>query len=226
MVGEHAAADRSGFHMSQSPGRMEVRTQSGPLVSVVTPVFNGEPFLAECIESVLAQTYKKFEYIIVNNCSTDGSVDVARKYAGKDSRIRVHSNQKFVGVIENHNTAFGLMASDAKYCKVVSADDFIFPECLERMVQSGREEPIGRHGGIVPAQRGLDPLARIRVSARRHSWHRDVPPCVSWGRPEIRLRKPNFADVSCRPGEEERGVLPELVRGGRYERLLQILEGV
>jgi glycosyltransferase involved in cell wall biosynthesis len=112
-----------------------------PLVSVLTPVYNGEAFLAECIESVLNQTYKNFEYIIVNNCSKDGTLDVALAYAKKDSRIRVHDNVEFVGVIANHNLAFSLMDPAAKYCKVVSADDFIFPECLTQMVTLAETNP-------------------------------------------------------------------------------------
>ncbi len=115
--------------------------QQGPLVSVVTPVYNGAAFLAECIDSVLGQTYRNFEYIIVNNCSTDRSLEIAMDYASKDGRIRVHRNEKFVGVIDNHNIAFGLISPAAKYCKVVSADDFIFAECIERMVEVGEAHP-------------------------------------------------------------------------------------
>ncbi len=48
-----------------------------PLVGVVTPVYNGEDFLAQCIESVLGQTYEHYEYFIVNNCSTDRSLEIA-----------------------------------------------------------------------------------------------------------------------------------------------------
>jgi glycosyltransferase involved in cell wall biosynthesis len=112
-----------------------------PLVSVVTPVYNGEAFLAECIESVLKQTYENYEYIIVNNCSTDRTLQIALKYAKKDSRIRVHNNQRFVAVIANHNIAFNLVSSEAKYCKVVSADDFIFPDCVKRMVELAEANP-------------------------------------------------------------------------------------
>ena len=115
--------------------------QQEPLVSVLTPVYNGEAFLAECIESVLGQSYRNIEYIIVNNCSTDRSLEIAMDFASKDSRIRVHRNEKFVGVIDNHNIAFGLISPAAKYCKVVSADDFIFPECLERMVEVAEAHP-------------------------------------------------------------------------------------
>jgi glycosyltransferase involved in cell wall biosynthesis len=112
-----------------------------PLVSVLTPVYNGADFLAECIESVLAQTYQNYEYIIVNNCSTDRSLEIALTYAKKDKRIRVHNNQSFVGVIENHNIAFGLISPAAKYCKVVSADDFLFPDYLSRTVEVAEANP-------------------------------------------------------------------------------------
>lgn len=112
-----------------------------PLVSVVTPVYNGADFLAECIESVLKQTYDNFEYIIVNNCSTDNTLEIAQAYAGRDSRVSVRSNERFVGVIENHNIAFGLISPEAKYCKVVSADDWIYPECLARMVALAETHP-------------------------------------------------------------------------------------
>jgi len=112
-----------------------------PLVSVMTPVYNGEDFLAECIESVLNQTYQNFEYIIVNNCSKDRSLQIAQAYAKKDPRIKIHDNETFLGVIDNHNTAFNLMSPDAKYCKMVSADDYIFPDCIAKMVVLGEANP-------------------------------------------------------------------------------------
>lgn len=108
---------------------------------MVTPVYNGEDFLAECIESVLRQTFKNFEYLIVNNRSTDRSLEIALSYATKDSRIRVLTNDRFVGVIENHNIAFSLISPAAKYCKVVSADDFIFADCIKQMVEVAEANP-------------------------------------------------------------------------------------
>ncbi len=112
-----------------------------PLVSVLTPVYNGEAYLAECIESVLAQTYSNWEYIIVNNCSTDGTSKIAEEYARKDKRIRVCQNDVLLDVIANHNRAFRLISPDSKYCKVVSADDWIFPECITRMVEVAEANP-------------------------------------------------------------------------------------
>jgi glycosyltransferase involved in cell wall biosynthesis len=112
-----------------------------PFVSIVTPVYNGEDYLEECIESVLAQHVHNFEYIIVNNRSTDRSLEIAQRYARKDPRIRVHDNDTFVGVIDNHNIAFGLISPRAAYCKVVSADDYIFPEYLSEMLAFGAAHP-------------------------------------------------------------------------------------
>ncbi|MFU8862063.1 MAG: glycosyltransferase family 2 protein [Cyclonatronaceae bacterium] len=106
-----------------------------PLVSVVTPVFNGEDYLAECIESVLGQSYTNWEYTIVNNCSTDASFEIATRYAGLDSRIRVVNNPVFLNQIQNLNNSLRQISSESKYCKMVLADDWIFPNCLSEMVK-------------------------------------------------------------------------------------------
>ncbi|MFZ0634791.1 MAG: glycosyltransferase family 2 protein [Candidatus Acidiferrales bacterium] len=112
-----------------------------PLVSVVTPVYNGEQYLRECIESVLAQTYTNWEYIIVNNRSTDRSLEIAREYATKDKRNRVYSNEQFLSIMVNHNAALDRMSPDSKYCKVLSADDWIFPNCIAEMVRAAEMHP-------------------------------------------------------------------------------------
>ena len=101
------------------------------LVSVLTPVFNGENFLSECIESVIKQTYQNWEYVIVNNCSTDRTLEIAQHYSSIDSRIRIHNNDTFVDVITNHNIAFSQISAHSNFCKIVQADDWLFPECLE-----------------------------------------------------------------------------------------------
>lgn len=138
-----------------------------PLVTVVTPVYNGEKYLAECIESVLAQTCQDWEYIIVNNCSTDRSLKIAEDYARRDPRIKVCTNTCFVGVIENHNIAFGLVSPRSKYCKVVSADDWITPDCIAKMVGLIETHPtiaiVGSYQlyGNEVQWRGLSPTMQI-----------------------------------------------------------------
>ena len=111
-----------------------------PLVSVLTPVYNGEAYIRECIESVLAQTYTNWEYIVVNNCSSDRTLEIAREYTNHP-RVRVETNPAFLPIIANHNRAFSLISPHSKYCKIVSADDWIFPECLTRMVDLAEAHP-------------------------------------------------------------------------------------
>lgn len=131
-----------------------------PLVSVLTPVYNGESFLAECIESVLAQSYLNWQYTIVNNCSTDGTLNIAKQYAGKDSRIIVCDNESHLDIISNANKAFRVGLSDSKYCKMVSADDWLFPECISRMVSIAEEHPsVGLVGAYQLSGQGTDERA-------------------------------------------------------------------
>lgn len=124
-----------------------------PFVSVLTPVYNGDAFLGECIESVLNQDYDNWEYVIVNNCSTDDSLKIAKSYAKQDSRIRIHDNETFLEQMENLNRAFKQISPDSKYCKVLHADDLLFPECVRQMVQLAEENP---SIGFVSAYQQID----------------------------------------------------------------------
>lgn len=112
-----------------------------PLVAVLTPVYNGEAYLAQCIESVLAQTYEAWEYILVDNASTDRTGDILRAYAGRDPRIRIHTNRRLVPVIANHNIAIRHIRPETRWCKFLSADDTLLPQCLERMVELAAAHP-------------------------------------------------------------------------------------
>jgi glycosyltransferase involved in cell wall biosynthesis len=123
---------------------------SEPLVSIVTPVYNTEKYLAECIESVLAQTYRNWDYLIVNNRSTDRTLEIAESYARKEPRIRIHDNSDFLSLMKNWNHAMLLVHPQSKYCKVVHADDWLFPECVARMVEVAENFP---SVGIVGAYR-------------------------------------------------------------------------
>jgi glycosyltransferase involved in cell wall biosynthesis len=114
---------------------------TAPVVSVVTPFYNTERYLAEAIESVLAQTYTDFEYLLVDNRSTDGSLAIAQRYAARDPRIRVTTNRDFLDQDANFSGAMRQISPASRYCKLVLADDWILPRCLEEMVAVAEAHP-------------------------------------------------------------------------------------
>jgi glycosyltransferase involved in cell wall biosynthesis len=118
-----------------------VNTEPTPLVSVVTPVYNGGEWLRECIESVINQRYQNWRYTIVNNRSTDDTLEIAEHYARQDPRLRVHNNVDFLPIIDNHNHAVALIDADSTYCKPLMADDWLYPDCLEEMVRCAVAHP-------------------------------------------------------------------------------------
>jgi glycosyltransferase involved in cell wall biosynthesis len=179
--------------------------QNPPLVSIVTPVYNGEKYLAECIESVLAQTYQKWEYIIVDNCSQDGTLSIGASYARYDKRIKVVTNREFVGVIENHNNAFRRISPDSRYCKVICADDWLFPECIQKLVEVAERNPrvvivgsyaINENGirwiGIPPDRSVLDgrDVCRLYLLGAVDSF--GTPSSVLYRSEQVRSRDPFF----------------------------------
>jgi glycosyltransferase involved in cell wall biosynthesis len=121
-----------------------------PRVSMITPVYNGERHIRQCIDSVLTQTWSNWEYIIVNNRSTDRTLRIAEEYASRDPRIKVRTNAEFVGVIQNHNIALGHASPDSRYIKLVHADDWLYPECVASMVAVAEAHP---RVGLVGAYR-------------------------------------------------------------------------
>lgn len=105
-----------------------------PLVAIGVPVYNGEEYLEECLDSIMRQTYSNWECVIVNNQSTDQSLSIAESFVKKDKRFRVVTNPEFVDMITNFNNTYKY-SNEGKYFKVVCADDWIFPEHLTEMVK-------------------------------------------------------------------------------------------
>jgi len=113
-----------------------------PFVSIVTPFFNTQEFLAECIESVLPQTYRNWEYVLVDNQSTDGSSEIAQHYASRfPHKIRLIRTESFLTQVQNYNFALTCISPSSKYCKFIQADDWLFPDCVRSMVEVGESHP-------------------------------------------------------------------------------------
>lgn len=112
-----------------------------PFVSVVTPFYDTADYLRQCIESVLAQSHRNFEYVLMDNQSTDGSTEIAKEYASRDSRIKYFRTDRFLSQIQNYNHTLAQVSPKARYCKIVQADDWIFVDCLSRMVGAAERHP-------------------------------------------------------------------------------------
>lgn len=97
-----------------------------PLISVCIPVFNGERYIRECIESVLQQTENKFELLVVDNCSTDYTLEIVAYY--NDSRINVFKNSYNLGLIGNFNRCIEL--AQGEYVVILPHDDLLLPTML------------------------------------------------------------------------------------------------
>jgi glycosyltransferase involved in cell wall biosynthesis len=119
-----------------------------PLVHVVVPVYNGEEFLAECLQSIRKQTYANWRCSVIDNASTDRTPEIAADHARDDERIEHQRHDDFVTATENHNRAFAAVDASSEFCKVVQADDWLYADCLRIMVELGRAHPTA---GIVSA---------------------------------------------------------------------------
>lgn len=108
-------------------------TTTTPRVTIGLPVYNGQNYLIETLESLLAQTYADFELVITDNASTDRTEAICREYAGRDERIRYYRNDENIGAAANYNRAFEL--GRGEYFKWAAHDDLLAPAYLERCVE-------------------------------------------------------------------------------------------
>src|SRR5260370_35831886 len=115
-----------------------VKAMSSPMVNVVMSVFNGEEFLSETIDSVLNQSFRDFEFVIVDDGSTDATADILSKYALRDARIRVLREGKR-GCCASLN--LGVSLANGKYVANNDADDLAMPSRLEEQVAFMERNP-------------------------------------------------------------------------------------
>lgn len=109
------------------------------LVSVITPNYNGGKFLKYTLDSILAQTYKNWEMIIVDDCSSDNSMEIIKEYAARDSRIKFIVHEKNSGAAAARNTA--LKAAQGRYVAFCDGDDLWEPEKLQKQLEFMESKP-------------------------------------------------------------------------------------
>lgn len=106
-------------------------------ISVILPVYNEEPYLEKCLDSICAQTLKEVEIICIDDGSTDNSLQILQNYAEKDGRIKILSQKNmFAGVARNN----GMRCATGKYLSFLDSDDYYDVEMLEKMYQKAEEQ--------------------------------------------------------------------------------------
>lgn len=113
---------------------------ASPPVAIGVPVYNGAPFLATELDSLLAQSFTDFAIVICDNASTDATEEICRDYAARDSRVTYHRNAKNLGASANFNLTFE--RSSSEYFKWASADDVHDPEFLTACMDAMKPEPL------------------------------------------------------------------------------------
>lgn len=159
--------------------------QHSPMVSIGLPVYNGEKYIREAIESVLHQTYADFELVISDNGSTDATETICREYAERDDRVLYKRSSTNNGASWNYNRTFEL--ASGKFFRWLAADDILTPKLLEKSVEILVENPeiilsftwvhdIDEHGNELEVKRSAvnssnpDPVLRFQgLSAVRGS---------------------------------------------------------
>ncbi len=117
---------------------------NSPMISVIMPVYNGEEFLREAIESILDQTYEDFEFLILYDESSDDSFKIIQKYAALDSRVKLIKCER-TGILGALNK--GIKLSKGNFIARMDADDICFPERFEKQIKFMEKENLDICGG-------------------------------------------------------------------------------
>ncbi|MBD2459764.1 glycosyltransferase [Oscillatoria sp. FACHB-1407] len=206
---------------------------SKPRVSIGMPVYNGERFIKQALDSLLAQTFTDFELIISDNASTDGTEAICRKYAAKDSRIRYYRNLQNIGGTRNFNQAFHLARGE--YFKWAAHDDVCEPTFLERCIEVLDKDPsivlchsktvVIDHTNRHILNKMLDParnLDSIKPSKRYHN----ILIKTFWSYEAFGLIRADVLRKTCLHGSyhgSDRVLLAELSLRGRFAEIPETL---
>ncbi|MBF0473030.1 MAG: glycosyltransferase family 2 protein, partial [Nitrospirae bacterium] len=144
-----------------------------PLVTIVIPLYNEERFVADCLKSIKRQSYKNLECLIINDCSTDNSVQIAAKIIEGDKRFRIIHHAKNSGLSQARNT--GIDNAQGKYICFLDSDDFLFSSSLWQRVytieQNDNQRVGGSYCGIIAVEEGRK-LKSFHIE--RFLYHTDI----------------------------------------------------
>jgi len=170
-------------------------SESGPLwITVLMPVYNGERYVRQAIESILAQTHPWFEFLIINDGSTDGTAAILDEYAARDERIRVIHQEN---IDQPATLNRGLREARYDWVAIIDHDDISRPRRLEREVRVIRQNPevraVGTHGieitteGLVLGQIAVGPTSvrEFQERRKRNEWMSFIHASVLMHRPTI-----------------------------------------
>lgn len=139
-----------------------------PKVSVIVPNFNEERFISYTLESLLAQTFKQFECIIVDDASTDSSLEVCKKILNGDSRFRIVRHMRNSKLPAARNT--GLLCSSGKYVVFLDADDMLSPTCLAQRLEFMENNNFNFAAGCYGKHEGIPEYATKPFETKRGSF--------------------------------------------------------
>ena len=168
-----------------------------PTISVLMTAYNREKYIQEAIESVLASSYKDFELVIVDDCSSDKTVEIAKRYEAKDIRVKVFVNEKNLGDYPNRNKAASY--GRGKYLKYLDSDDVMRKDCLEKMVSQMELYPECAFG-ISSRSLNHSIIHTPENSYRVHFFERgilDISPSGSIIRSDVFKKENGFWNLRC-----------------------------
>lgn len=123
--------------MSMTP--VSANSLPAPRVSIGVPVYNGEQYLRQTLDSLVTQSYRDIEIIIGDNASTDGTEAIGREYAARDNRVRYHRNERNLGIAGNYNRVAEMARGE--FFRWAAADDLSLPRAVEACVAALDQEP-------------------------------------------------------------------------------------
>jgi glycosyltransferase involved in cell wall biosynthesis len=175
---------------------MAIDVPTVPAVSLVVPVFNKAPYLAQTLESTLAQSLRDIEVVCVDDGSTDGSLQILQQFAERDPRVRVLVNERNMGAGKSRNS--GLHQARGKYVRFIDADDLVPPDTLSTLYRLIVDDAVDAVKGNIEGFTDAGPDNRWILERPVGELH--AKPCAKFrasGTPGITSRGCSRGKCSC-----------------------------